>query len=85
MEVPWLVSSYFSQLVLVISLLTALRLIGTGSLWKGLHPQVTLNNKVYEKRLTLTDLEMELLNNRLETNPSLLKWDILIKPLETAN
>jgi transposase len=53
--------------------------------WKGLHPQVTLNNKVYEKGLTLTDLEMELVNNRLERNPSLLKWDILIKPLETVN
>lgn len=52
--------------------------------WKGLHPQVTLNNKVYEKGLTLTDLEMELVNNRLERNPSLLKWDILIKPLETV-
>jgi hypothetical protein len=37
--------------------------------WKGLHPQVTLNNKVYEKGLTLTDLEMELVNNRLERNP----------------
>jgi hypothetical protein len=108
----------------VISLLTALRLIGTVSppyhskynpiercwgileqhwngsklldlktmlmwastmTWKGLHPQVTLNNKVYEKGLTLTDLEMELVNNRLERNPSLLKWDILIKPLETVN
>ena len=53
--------------------------------WKGLHPQVTLNNQVYEKGLTLTDLEMELVNNRLERNPSLLKWDILIKPLETVN
>ena len=41
--------------------------------WKGLHPQVTLNSKVYD---TLTDLEMELVNNRLERNPSLLKWDI---------
>jgi RNAse (barnase) inhibitor barstar len=49
--------------------------------WKGLHPIVNLNNNVYEKGITLSDLEMKDINHRLERNPLLPNWDILIQPL----
>lgn len=49
--------------------------------WKGLHPKVSLCNVIYEKGVTLDASEMKEVNNRLQRNPSLPKWDILITPL----
>lgn len=46
--------------------------------WKGLHPIVLLNQKVYEKKVSLTKIEMRSVEKRLERNPLLPKWDILI-------
>jgi hypothetical protein len=48
--------------------------------WKGLHPIVVLNQKVYEKGIALTKKEMSPVEQRLERNPLLPKWDILIHP-----
>lgn len=48
--------------------------------WKGLHPIVLMNQKVYEKKISLTPVEMRPVEKRLERNPLLPKWDILIRP-----
>ena len=48
--------------------------------WKGLHPIVRLNQKVYQKGISLTKSAMQAIENRLERNPLLPKWDILIQP-----
>ena len=48
--------------------------------WKGLHPVVLLNQKVYKKKISLTKIEMRPVEERLERNPLLPKWDILIRP-----
>jgi hypothetical protein len=48
--------------------------------WKGLHPIVELNCKVYEKGVSLSKKAMQKVEARLKRNPSLPKWDILIRP-----
>lgn len=48
--------------------------------WKGLYPIVLLNQKVYEKKISLTKIEMRPVEKRLDRNPLLPKWDILIRP-----
>jgi hypothetical protein len=48
--------------------------------WKGIHPIVELSRKVYEKGVTLSKGAMQEVEARLERNPSLPKWDILIRP-----
>lgn len=48
--------------------------------WKGLHPIVRLNQKVYQKGISLTQSAMQAIESRLERNPLLPKWDILIQP-----
>jgi transposase len=48
--------------------------------WKGLHPIVQLNSNIYEKGVSLSKWEMHDIECRLERNPELPKWDILIKP-----
>jgi hypothetical protein len=48
--------------------------------WKGLNPIVKLNLKVYHKGISLTQKAMRTIERRLERNPLLPKWDILIKP-----
>lgn len=48
--------------------------------WKGLHPIVQLNSNIYEKGVSLSKREMHGIERRLERNPELPKWDILIKP-----
>ena len=48
--------------------------------WKGIHPLVTLTRKVYEKGVTLSKQAMAVVETRLERNPLLPKWDILIRP-----
>jgi hypothetical protein len=48
--------------------------------WKGRHPIVKLNLKTYEKGISLTKKAMRAIERRLERNPLLPKWDILIRP-----
>ena len=48
--------------------------------WKGLHPVVELSKKVYSKGISLTKKAMQEIENRLERNPELPKYDILILP-----
>ena len=49
--------------------------------WKGLHPILNLSNIVYQKGISLTKKAMKLVESRLQRNPLLPKWDILIQPL----
>ena len=48
--------------------------------WKGLKPLVNLNQKIYEKGISLNKKTMKEIEMRLERNPLLPKWDILIRP-----
>ena len=48
--------------------------------WKGLKPVVKLSKKVYQKGISLTKKAMKNIEKRLQRNPFLPKWDILIKP-----
>jgi hypothetical protein len=49
--------------------------------WKGHHPIVKLNLKTYERGISLTKKAMLAIERRLERNPLLPKWDILIRPV----
>jgi hypothetical protein len=42
---------------------------------------VTLNNTLYEKRISLDKKAMKAIEDRVHRNPSLPKWDILIRPV----
>ena len=48
--------------------------------WKGIHPVINLSKKVYPKGISLSKMAMKAVENRLERNPLLPKWDILIRP-----
>jgi hypothetical protein len=48
--------------------------------WKGLHSVVKLNFKTYQKGISLTKIAMRAIERRLERNPLLPIWDILIRP-----
>ena len=48
--------------------------------WKGIHPIVNLSQTVYEKGISLSKQAMKDIEKRLERNPLLPKWDILIRP-----
>lgn len=48
--------------------------------WKGLHPVVSLCQKVYEKGVSLSKHAMKSVEARLQRNPDLPKWDITITP-----
>lgn len=48
--------------------------------WKGIHPIVQVNNQIYEKGISLSKRAMCEVERRLERNPELPKWDILIQP-----
>jgi hypothetical protein len=48
--------------------------------WKGIRPVVELSRKVYRKGVTLSKQAMREVEARLERNPLLPKWDILIQP-----
>jgi hypothetical protein len=48
--------------------------------WKGLRPIVELSQKVYKKGISLTKKAMRKIEERLERNPLLPKWDIMIRP-----
>jgi hypothetical protein len=48
--------------------------------WKGIHPVISLSQKVYQKGISLSKMTMKEIEKRLERNPLLPKWDILIRP-----
>ena len=48
--------------------------------WKGIHPIVNLSRTVYQKGVSLSKKAMRAVEARLERNPLLPKWDILIWP-----
>jgi hypothetical protein len=48
--------------------------------WKGLKPIINLSKKVYQKGISLSKKVMKTIEKRLERNPLLPKWDILIRP-----
>jgi hypothetical protein len=48
--------------------------------WKGVSPLVSLSQKVYQKGISLSKKVMQVIEKRLERNPLLPKWDILIQP-----
>jgi hypothetical protein len=49
--------------------------------WKGLHPVIQVNQNIYEKHISLSKVEMRAVEKRLQRNPLLPKWDILITPV----
>jgi transposase len=49
--------------------------------WKGFNPIVKLNLKTYKKGISLTKKAMRAVERRLERNPLLPKWDILLRPI----
>jgi len=49
--------------------------------WKGLQPVVELSRKVYRKGVSLSKAAMRAVEARLERDPLLSKWDILIRPV----
>lgn len=48
--------------------------------WKGLNPVVEVSRQVYEKGISLSKTAMKDIEARLQRNPELPKWDILIQP-----
>jgi hypothetical protein len=48
--------------------------------WKGIHPVVKLSRRVYRKGISISKKAMRPIEARLERNPTLPKWDILIPP-----
>jgi Rhodopirellula transposase DDE domain len=48
--------------------------------WKSIKPVVELSRKVYAKGVTLSKAAMQAVEARLDRNPLLPKWDILIRP-----
>jgi Rhodopirellula transposase DDE domain len=52
--------------------------------WKGLHPVVELSQQVDQKGVRLSKKAMEAVEARLERDPKLLQYDILIQPASTA-
>lgn len=47
--------------------------------WKGLQPIVELSKNIYKKGISLTKEAMRKIEKKLERNPLLPKWDIMIK------
>ena len=48
--------------------------------WKGVQPVVNLSKTIYQKGISLSKVAMQAIEARLERNPILPKWDILIRP-----
>ncbi|MFI3155096.1 MAG: hypothetical protein QX199_02950 [Methylococcaceae bacterium] len=47
--------------------------------WKGIQPVVKLSKTLYQKGISLTKVAMQAIEAKLERNPILPKWDILIR------
>lgn len=52
--------------------------------WKEIHLRVELSHTLYQKGVSLSKAAMRLVEARLERNPLLPKWDILIRPVAAA-
>jgi hypothetical protein len=52
--------------------------------WRGLKPVVQLSRQVYAKGVKLSKTAMHAVEDRLERNPLLPKWDILIHPIRAT-
>lgn len=52
--------------------------------WKGRHPLVALSRQVYQKGVSLSKAAMRAVEARLERDPLLPKWDIMIRPSTPA-
>ena len=52
--------------------------------WKGINPIVTLSHNIYTTGVTLSKAAMRAVEARLERNPLLPKWDILIHPAQAT-
>ena len=48
--------------------------------WKGMQPVVNLSKTIHQKGISLSKVAMQAIEARLERNPILPKWDILIRP-----
>jgi hypothetical protein len=48
--------------------------------WKGIHPLVEISTTIYEKGISLTKSAMRAVEARLERDPNLPKWNILVRP-----
>jgi len=48
--------------------------------WKGLSPMVKILDKVFETGAKVAKKAFEIFQNRLDRNPLLPKWDVVIKP-----
>jgi len=48
--------------------------------WKGIQPVVNLSQTAYKKGISLSKKAMKAVEARLERNPILPKWDIMIRP-----
>ena len=48
--------------------------------WEGVHPVVELSRKVYDKGVSVSKKAMQAVEARLQRNPDLPRWDILIQP-----
>jgi hypothetical protein len=51
--------------------------------WKGLHPVVERNRRIYTKGIALGKVAMEAVAARLQRNPQLPKYDMVINPAST--
>jgi hypothetical protein len=49
--------------------------------WKGIQRVVNLSKTVYQKGISLSKAAMQAIEARLEVNPILPKWDILVRPV----
>ena len=52
--------------------------------WKGWHPVVERSHQGYQKGVRLSKKAMEAVEARLERDPTLPQYDILIQPASTA-
>jgi Rhodopirellula transposase DDE domain len=52
--------------------------------WKGVHPIFYENHTPYQTGISLSKVEMRPVEQRLERNPDLPKWDIWIRPKATV-
>jgi Rhodopirellula transposase DDE domain len=48
--------------------------------WKGVKPIVHLNQVTYNTGISLSKSQMKVVEQSLERNPELPKWDILVRP-----
>jgi hypothetical protein len=53
--------------------------------WKGIQPVVYLMDEVYQHGVTLTKIEMEPYEMRIQRSKNLPKWDVSIMPVRDGS